>query len=796
VTYQYFDRFPSGMVRTRARHSGPLGSVWTASNCVINRGNEIVRRQPFRLHKSLPEGVTYGGFLYGGLFYVFGSEPEIDVTTPDGVIYVRLRHPFDAPMSEILDVEPFFGKLYVIAKYGDGAVYHFYNGERVTDWDHLTSSYASLADIATALASKINSTSQFIAAASGNFLDITGHNDSAFILTATGKNGGIVPDENAVVSEVTPLGALTTAVSAQGSLTVASGSPGTVGQVGGTIAITTITDSLQHRVDSIKVNGVELLSSPAVVAEDFNPNPKKNLGQILQSLININTGTTGFSATFDNVQTLTIQSADVSLAGQTPVITSTHCTLTPIALSGSVVNTNYVSSITVSGTELLGALVPYQSNQTTTAAAIAAAINAFTPTSGYAATSAAGVVTIIAPPGLGDTVNGATPTASTTGTFVINSPVNMAGGVTGGAAQQQKQRIVFSGTFEITDSWTVTINGTPYTVQGDAFQPGRTAMTLRKKVYSVSGSTIVFSALRDAMNFSSGIGAGFLNASGEKYGDLDLTVLAEYAGSLAAFAKQTVYIFHMEEDEDLNQLLYTLENIGTIAPESVKSFGQRDVFFLAWSGVRSLRSHSVNDNAYVSDVGTPIDVFIQEWMKTQTDVVNARAKGVVEPTDNRFILSIGTRAFVFSYFPDEKISGWTYWDLPFEPKVWMRDERNLYVRFGDEIHIYSSDDPEDDEVVALIETNFFDAKMPAHQKDWNMLAMGVQGVWDVSIATNPNVPTDVQDVGSFINISYSEGDHPFDQRSAHIALVLECSKGGKAKITDFTVGFDGSTEEN
>src|SRR3546814_11581880 len=75
---------------------------------------------------TLPSG-TFG--MAPDRLTVFGSAASRAV--PEGVTYQRLRHPDDVPMAEVLDVEVFDGKLYVIAEFTDGTIHHFYGGALV-----------------------------------------------------------------------------------------------------------------------------------------------------------------------------------------------------------------------------------------------------------------------------------------------------------------------------------------------------------------------------------------------------------------------------------------------------------------------------------------------------------------------------------------------------------------------------------------------------------------------------------------------------------------------------------------
>src|SRR3546814_10554479 len=69
--------------------------------------------------------------------------------------------------------------------------------------------------------------------------------------------------------------------------------------------------------------------------------------------------------------------------------------------------------------------------------------------------------------------------------------------------------------------------------------------------------------------------------------------------NLAIFARRAIQIEYVDPDPALNQQLQVLNNIGTVAPHSVVSFGDSDVFFLSESGVRSLRARDSSNSASV-----------------------------------------------------------------------------------------------------------------------------------------------------------------------------------------------------
>ena len=120
--------------------------------------------------------------------------------------------------------------------------------------------------------------------------------------------------------------------------------------------------------------------------------------------------------------------AGVSAVGATTTVTITTGT-------GSS-NNNTIASLMVGIVNLFSAPLVIASNQSTTqsAAAIATAINAYTGTSGFSATSASAVLTIIGPTSAGATINGVVPVFGAitgTGTLAIGTPGAMGSVIAG-----------------------------------------------------------------------------------------------------------------------------------------------------------------------------------------------------------------------------------------------------------------------------------------------------------------------------------------------------------------------------
>lgn len=193
--------FRLGIDRRRRRVSGAPGSLWDLVNCHITRGGDIERRKALVPFFSLPAG-TFGLADVSGQLFVFGGlAPPAGI--PGGIEYQRLEHPTDGTIqiSRILDVDAFDAKLYVVAEFEDGSIFHYSDGARVTSWDGIAEDVASNEAVAEALALKLDLAAGVSAVAAGTEVVITADEvDAPFTVTASAENGGAVDDQELSVS--------------------------------------------------------------------------------------------------------------------------------------------------------------------------------------------------------------------------------------------------------------------------------------------------------------------------------------------------------------------------------------------------------------------------------------------------------------------------------------------------------------------------------------------------------------------------------------------------------------------
>lgn len=358
----------------------------------------------------------------------------------------------------------------------------------------------------------------------------------------------------------------------------------------------------------------------------------------------------------------------------------------------------------------------------------------------------------------------------------------------------QVTRIEVVGTFEPADTFTVTLNSVDYFVRGSAAGIGTSILTFQQKLYSTVSTLLYFSGVNDAQNWVDAIGAGFINLGNENSGNETLNATAEFQGNLAIFSRQSVRIWSVDPDPELNRPLTTVQNSGTVAPRSVVPYGNIDVFYLSDSGIRSLRPRGLNDAVNVEDVGTQIDPLVIDQLTTESEETVARAVASFEPIDGRYWLAIGQKVYVFSNYRSGKIAAWSVYDFGAPVDELLQVDRRLYVRIGDAIYLYGGatgqTEPEDDEVTATVELPFLSGDNATAQKLFTGFDIACENEWTVDLLPNPNNEAELARLGIVYDVSYPQGRYPIEFPSSHVAAKLTCTKGGAASIINMAIHYD------
>jgi len=329
---------------------------------------------------------------------------------------------------------------------------------------------------------------------------------------------------------------------------------------------------------------------------------------------------------------------------------------------------------------------------------------------------------------------------------------------------------------------------------------GKTAkalLTVKSKVYAAADSLLNFSAIREPTHWSDSgaiVGSGFINMSNESAGSETLIALARYQGYLAVFARRSVQIWYLDSDPLQNAQRQVLLNIGTFAPKAPINFGDIDVIFLSDTGIRSLKVRDASNQAGVSDLGTPIDPEVIEYMRGLSEATKAASCAVMEPVDGRYLCAIGDRVYAFSYFPASKISSWSRYDPGFQITDFVSMDGRLYARSGDTIYLYGGDDGATyDDSTVTVELPYIDGRAIATWKTFTGFDVVSEGEWSVYINTEPNLPdawSKIAVISENTKVTMTGLDIGIVGQSPMLKIKFVNKRAGPAKISKVVVHYE------
>ena len=852
MSYIVVENFSAGLDTRRHPLTAKPGTLQTLKNAHVSRGGEIEKRKKFVKKFEFSSGMTFGMLASSETIYVFGSTPG-SFSVPAGLTFQRLYHPDghltpNHYVNEIIYATLYGGKPFVIAKFGTGDVYPYYDGAIISDFVNGISRTAmgSVPAFGQHLASCVGSgyTGVYTIWSPDDTLTITGPSGVDYDLSIR-----IDAPMTATVSVSTAYVAPVTETLAKGSLTIAAGSNGNASasrsfryEDSDMASIPGITGIYIDDVEILGLGGSAFYwdTIPEHASGEYNRGPR--LAWTIASLINSSTSTSGFSADYNYYKqsgtdsgAVTIKSdpnlgslfngkkvifeflTDPTLAGSfsnrlvTEVLPSPYTTGRFIGtfqtLTGGVENT--ISSVKVDGLEVLGTPLHWVNSNTDTSLALCAAINAYTSSTEFVASLSQGNIVLTALAGTGRSPNGKAITVTTTGDVVVGSLRKFDGGVDGVPANSKKYAIVLGGTFAAGKTATITV--IPKLDSDNPIYFGATrvgisnpvsALTFKSKEHITSGSTLFFSAVNDPTKWGfTGVGAGFINLSNNSGGNEVLTGLALYQGKLAAFARRTVQVWSIDPDPANNVQGQVISNTGAIGAKSIISVGEIDVFYLSDSGVRSLRARDASNAAIVNDVGTPVDNLVLKDLESLTDAQKVKCPCTIEPIDGRYWLAIGSKIYVYSYFPGSQVAAWSTYEPGFEPEHFTTKDGRVYVRpkRGTDgvdpntecIYLYGGDSGNEyDDCEVEVVLPYLDGGKPAHTKTLNGIDMTCEGYWKVYIGMDP-LATSARDLIATVNQpTFSLGRIMAAGQGTHVGVRLVNNTPGYARLANLIAHFD------
>lgn len=440
-----------------------------------------------------------------------------------------------------------------------------------------------------------------------------------------------------------------------------------------------------------------------------------------------------------------------------------------------------ISALTVNGVDIIGAS-PTADSDDEMAQALATYINTHTSSPNYTASAAGNICTITAAPGSGATPNGFVVAATPVGSVAFTTG-NMASGVTASSGAAKIVDITFGGTFEATDSFSVTLNGTVFGGGGEddsiAGAEPVFALVHKGKTHAVAGPNLFGSEIGNAAGWQSGTGTYVTDMSSELQGAEDLTALALFQGKLAVFSRSTVQIRLVDADPANDITIQSLENIGTMAPLTVKAFGDADVFFLSDTGLRSLKVRSSTDSATLSDIGSPIDPLIIEAIAEAGDNA-ALAVGAIEPVDGRYFLQIGAVTYVYHFFPDAKVSGWTTYETGLSITHFASLNQRFYARAGNTIYLLGGDDNDEwSQQPMNLKLPFLSARQIGTLKHFTGIDLAIDGNLSVYLSTDPNQEDEEEKVAEMTQSTFGVGAVPINGEDTSVFSLRLLGKAGE-----------------
>lgn len=319
---------------------------------------------------------------------------------------------------------------------------------------------------------------------------------------------------------------------------------------------------------------------------------------------------------------------------------------------------------------------------------------------------------------------------------------------------------------------------------------GRYIKTFQTKMYAVENKTLNFSNAGSCTGWT-GTGSGFINLAQQDARGVDAVGLEVYFNQLAIQSRRVTDIWAMDVDPANNALQQTLHQTGTLASRSVSQFGNGDVFYLADSGLRSLRARDSSNAAAVSDIGSPIDPLLVAHINTLGETSTALAQSAVEPVTGRFWLVLGDTVYVLSYFPGPKITAWSQYapGLTFDHVEALGN--TLVARAGDEVYTFGGSDGKTyDSSETQITTPFLSITNPARTKTFEGVDVACVGTWKIGVAFDPFNPI-YENVGTVTNSTYRTGRLEMAGAGTHISVQLTSSDASAASVANVGVHYSG-----
>ena len=855
MSYLVIENFVGGLDTRRNILTSKPGNLVTLDNCHVTRGGEIERRKAFTFMGALPIGTygleSCGDnlFVFGSIPQPQNIPAGITyqrLLHPDGPSF---------SMSNVISFTSYAGKPFVIAEFTDGARYCYYDGEIVTDSVNgiYRLSHGDVEGFLNHIRTLLPSNYSATVSSSGMTLIILGPQGEDFTLSASvsGKFSASTPVTTQVavkpIPEILAKGSFI--------ISGGSSNPASLWKDGRNMDAASLPGIRSIRVGASSVtatDGIDLIGWSGTLGLKFNTyaptyTTGSNWGSLVYCIakaINDNT-TAGLGHKYSAYSYLRAYNsgndtnsmyvyapndvgADANntlvqiefddnptgvgeLSSLVDISTVVKSPYDPnnqryIATMGTLTGgtTNAVTEVKIDGVDVLGGHVHWTQSNSNTAQSVADQINSFQSSLEFVATVIdGGKVVLTASANTGSSLNGRIISLTTLGNVTISSVVQVNGGVNpvGGVSQRTTIGLSTSGTHAETVGSTfsltiIEIDNTVYPIHVGATPMAgfklNYCFTYKSKVNILASSYLISSSLDDPRNWKpNALGVFFIDMSNNVNGSEELMAACSYQSRLAVFTRQSCQIWNIDPDPQNNSISQIIMNSGTIAPNSVIGYGEIDVFYLSDAGIRSLRARDSSNQAMVHDVGVNIDTKIVKMLNILPESVSHNAFSVIEPNDNRLMMSLYDTTMVLSQYPSASINAWSTYTPEVVSMRMTVFGGSVYSRQGDAIYIYGGADGNTyDGCVSDVILPYLDGTKPATMKHLLGVDLTADGNWDFFIGTDPYAP-DVRDhVATINNSTFQLGRVPAVGVGTHIGVRLVSIGSGYGRIGNLILHYE------
>lgn len=320
---------------------------------------------------------------------------------------------------------------------------------------------------------------------------------------------------------------------------------------------------------------------------------------------------------------------------------------------------------------------------------------------------------------------------------------------------------------------------------------GTSCRTYKSKLYTTDNSLLRFSAVGNPADWS-GTGAGFVDLSAEDADMEDLQSVEVYYDKLAVLSRVACQIWITDPDPNKNTLQQTLRQAGTYAPRSIRQYGSGDVLYLAPDGIRSLKARQQSLTASVSDIGSPIDLYVRDLYR-QYFLTMPKAISLLEPLSGRYWIVLPDRVLVLSNYPSPSISAWCVYEpgftisdaTPAGSFIYLRASTGMVYRYGGGAGpaVY-------DNCAVEVTMPYLSFDKPATFKHFSALDMSATGQWDIYAGMNPHNESAEDFLGTANGPTFLTGQFAVLGTSTHISLRFRSAVQGQCTLSNVMIHYN------